>query len=60
VGSFSSSLAKPLLTQLSGNIDDRDMHDAVFAVAANNVSPIVRIRGTDATLIKRALDAGAQ
>lgn len=45
---------------VAGNIDDRDMHDAVFAVAAHNVSPIVRIRGTDVSLIKRALDAGAQ
>ena len=43
-----------------GNISDSDMHDAVFATAACGASPIVRIRGTDATLIKRALDAGAQ
>ncbi|WWC90943.1 uncharacterized protein L201_005881 [Kwoniella dendrophila CBS 6074] len=42
-----------------GNIGDNDMHDSVNAIAAAGVSPIVRIRGTDAALIKRALDTGA-
>ncbi|KAK5170338.1 uncharacterized protein LTR77_004925 [Saxophila tyrrhenica] len=35
------------------------MHDMVSAIASSGVSPIVRIRGTDGTLIKRALDTGA-
>lgn len=43
-----------------GNHDDGDMHDCVNAIAAEGVSPIVRIRGQDGGLIKRALDAGAQ
>ncbi|RSH95817.1 hypothetical protein EHS25_000910 [Saitozyma podzolica] len=42
-----------------GNIGDNDMHDSVNAIAACGVSPIVRVRGTDPTLIKRALDTGA-
>jgi len=42
-----------------GNIGDSDMHDSVNAVASCGVSPIVRIRGPDPTLIKRALDTGA-
>lgn len=36
------------------------MHDSVNAIAACGASPIVRVRGTDPTLIKRALDTGAQ
>lgn len=43
-----------------GNHDDGDMHDCVNAIAAEGVSPIVRIRGQDGGLIKRALDAGSQ
>jgi len=42
-----------------GNIGDSDMHDSVNAVASCGVSPIVRIRGPDPALIKRALDTGA-
>ena len=36
------------------------MHDSVNAIASCGVSPIVRIRGPDPTIIKRALDTGAQ
>ena len=43
-----------------GNISDSDMHESVNAVASCDVAPIVRIRGPDAGLIKRALDCGAQ
>lgn len=43
-----------------GNISDSEMHDSVTAVAASGSSPIVRIRGLDAGLIKRSLDSGAQ
>ncbi|WWC65482.1 uncharacterized protein I303_108100 [Kwoniella dejecticola CBS 10117] len=42
-----------------GNIGDSEMHDSVNAVASCGASPIVRVRGTDPTLIKRALDTGA-
>ncbi|PNH42170.1 hypothetical protein VD0004_g5082 [Verticillium dahliae] len=42
-----------------GNIDDRAMHDAVPAIAAAGVSPIVRIPDIQASLVKRALDCGA-
>lgn len=43
-----------------GNHDDGDMHNCVNAIAAEGVSPIVRIRTGEYGLIKRALDAGAQ
>lgn len=36
------------------------MHTATAAIAAQGVSPIVRIRMTHPDLIKRALDTGAQ
>ncbi|KAF2440808.1 Phosphoenolpyruvate/pyruvate domain-containing protein [Karstenula rhodostoma CBS 690.94] len=42
-----------------GNIDDSDMHDMVSAVRNAGASPIVRVRGPDGPLIKRALDTGA-
>ncbi|KAM3566104.1 hypothetical protein ARSEF4850_000929 [Beauveria asiatica] len=42
-----------------GNIDDRAMHDAVPAIAALGVSPIVRIPDMHGWMVKRALDAGA-
>lgn len=42
-----------------GNIGDNEMHDAITAISSQGVSPLVRIRGTHADLIKRALDAGA-
>ncbi|KAM3423188.1 hypothetical protein BST61_g638 [Cercospora zeina] len=42
-----------------GNHDDADMHDCVNAVAAEGVSPIVRLQSQDGGLIKRALDAGS-
>ncbi|RNJ60272.1 hypothetical protein D7B24_008653 [Verticillium nonalfalfae] len=38
---------------------DRAMHDAVPAIAAAGVSPIVRIPDMQASLVKRALDCGA-
>ncbi|KAF2092982.1 HpcH/HpaI aldolase/citrate lyase family protein [Rhizodiscina lignyota] len=43
-----------------GNISDSDMHDSVAAIAALGVSPIVRIPGNEAWMVKRALDTGAQ
>ncbi|RDA93092.1 hypothetical protein CP533_4113 [Ophiocordyceps camponoti-saundersi (nom. inval.)] len=42
-----------------GNIDDGAMHDAVPAIAALGVSPIVRIPDMQSWMVKRALDAGA-
>lgn len=42
-----------------GNIDDAAMHDAVPAIAACGVSPIVRIADNQGFLVKRALDSGA-
>ncbi|KAF9569438.1 Phosphoenolpyruvate/pyruvate domain-containing protein [Agrocybe pediades] len=42
-----------------GNIDDAAMHAAVGAVAAEGVSPLVRIPGPDNVHVKRALDSGA-
>ncbi|ROV90887.1 hypothetical protein VSDG_08011 [Cytospora chrysosperma] len=42
-----------------GNIDDAAMHEAVPAIAACGVSPIVRIPDFQSWMIKRALDAGA-
>lgn len=42
-----------------GHISDDAMHDAVTAISAQGVSPLVRIRMTHTDLIKRALDAGA-
>lgn len=43
-----------------GNITDDSMHTSVAAIAALEVSPMVRLRMTHPDLIKRALDAGAQ
>ncbi|KIW95128.1 uncharacterized protein Z519_03712 [Cladophialophora bantiana CBS 173.52] len=42
-----------------GNIADNEMHESVHAVAACNVSPIVRIPANEGWMVKRALDAGA-
>ncbi|KAF1951467.1 Phosphoenolpyruvate/pyruvate domain-containing protein [Byssothecium circinans] len=42
-----------------GNIDDGQMHEAVAAIAATGVSPIVRIAANEAWMVKRALDCGA-
>ncbi|KAB8291385.1 hypothetical protein EYC80_010062 [Monilinia laxa] len=42
-----------------GNIDDAAMHDAVPAIAACGVSPIVRIPDNQGWMVKRALDSGA-
>jgi len=42
-----------------GNISDEAMHESVAAIAACNVSPIVRITHNEDWLVKRALDAGA-
>lgn len=42
-----------------GNIGDNEMHDAITGISSQGVSPLVRIRGAHADLIKRALDAGA-
>ncbi|EON67458.1 2,4-dihydroxyhept-2-ene-1,7-dioic acid aldolase [Coniosporium apollinis CBS 100218] len=42
-----------------GNIDDGQMHEAVAAIAACGVSPIVRIAANEGWMVKRALDAGA-
>ncbi|KAF5003857.1 hypothetical protein FDECE_9622 [Fusarium decemcellulare] len=42
-----------------GNIDDGAMHDAVPAVAALGVSPLVRLADLQGWMVKRALDSGA-
>lgn len=42
-----------------GNIDDSGMHEAVAAIAACGVSPVVRIAGNEGWMVKRALDSGA-
>jgi len=42
-----------------GNMDDAAMHEAVPAIAACGVSPIVRICDNQGFLVKRALDSGA-
>ncbi|KAK4110493.1 Phosphoenolpyruvate/pyruvate domain-containing protein [Canariomyces notabilis] len=42
-----------------GNIDDAAMHDAVPAIAALGVSPIVRLPDIHPWMVKRALDSGA-
>ncbi|PHH89496.1 hypothetical protein CDD83_5961 [Cordyceps sp. RAO-2017] len=42
-----------------GNIDDGAMHDAVPAIAALGVSPLVRIPDVQSWMVKRALDSGA-
>ncbi|KAL5889009.1 hypothetical protein ACKVWC_004260 [Pyricularia oryzae] len=42
-----------------GNIDDAAMHEAVPAIAAVGVSPIVRIPDFQPWMVKRALDTGA-
>lgn len=36
------------------------MHNSVAAVSGQGVSPIIRVRGTSADILKRALDTGAQ
>lgn len=42
-----------------GNMSDDSMHEAVAAIAACGVSPIVRVAEAQHWMIKRALDAGA-
>ncbi|KAK0383156.1 hypothetical protein NLU13_9069 [Sarocladium strictum] len=42
-----------------GNMDDAAMHDAVPAIVAAGVSPLVRIAGMESWMVKRALDCGA-
>ncbi|KAK4132600.1 Phosphoenolpyruvate/pyruvate domain-containing protein [Trichocladium antarcticum] len=42
-----------------GNIDDAAMHEAVPAIAALGVSPIVRLPDLQPWMVKRALDSGA-
>ncbi|KAF9076574.1 Pyruvate/Phosphoenolpyruvate kinase-like domain-containing protein [Rhodocollybia butyracea] len=42
-----------------GNIADADMHATVGAIAAQGVSPMVRIAYPDNWLVKRTLDSGA-
>ncbi|CAI6098203.1 unnamed protein product [Clonostachys chloroleuca] len=42
-----------------GNMDDGAMHDAVPAIAALGVSPIVRLPDMQSWMVKRALDCGA-
>ncbi|KAH6719195.1 Pyruvate/Phosphoenolpyruvate kinase-like domain-containing protein [Leptodontidium sp. MPI-SDFR-AT-0119] len=42
-----------------GNMDDAAMHEAVPAIAACGVSPIVRIPDNQGFMVKRALDSGA-
>ena len=48
-----------LVDQEHGNIDDGAMHEAVAAIAACGVSPVVRVPDNQGWMVKRALDAGA-
>lgn len=41
-----------------GNIDDAAMYHSVAAVVQAGCSPIVRIKGCEGWMVKRALDAG--
>lgn len=43
-----------------GHIGDDQMHNSVAAVSGQGVSPIIRVRGTSADILKRAIDTGAQ
>ncbi|KKA24960.1 2-dehydro-3-deoxyglucarate aldolase [Rasamsonia emersonii CBS 393.64] len=45
--------------QARGNEEYWQMHEAVAAIAACGVSPIVRIAANEAWMVKRALDTGA-
>ncbi|TYJ56731.1 hypothetical protein B9479_002501 [Cryptococcus floricola] len=42
-----------------GHISDDQMHNSVSAIAALGCSPIIRVRGPQPDLLKRALDTGA-
>ena len=42
-----------------GNMADNQMHEAVAAIAASGVSPVVRIAANEDWMVKRALDSGA-
>ncbi|KAJ4472131.1 Pyruvate/Phosphoenolpyruvate kinase-like domain-containing protein [Lentinula aciculospora] len=42
-----------------GNIADADMHTSVGAIAAQGVSPVVRIPAPENWIVKRTLDTGA-
>ncbi|OBT54090.1 hypothetical protein VE04_06255 [Pseudogymnoascus sp. 24MN13] len=55
----SSGIDWVLLDCEHGNIDDQTMHDAVPAIAALGVSPIVRVPDMQGWMVKRALDSGA-
>jgi 4-hydroxy-2-oxoheptanedioate aldolase len=48
------------IAHTSGHIGDDSMHNAVAAISALGVSPLIRIRGISPDIIKRALDTGAQ
>lgn len=43
-----------------GHIGDDQMHNSVSAISALGVSPIIRVRGPQPDILKRALDTGAQ
>ncbi|ADV24974.1 2,4-dihydroxyhept-2-ene-1,7-dioic acid aldolase [Cryptococcus gattii Ru294] len=42
-----------------GHIGDDQMHNSVSAISALGVSPIIRVRGPQPDILKRALDTGA-
>ncbi|KAK6906698.1 hypothetical protein I203_100685 [Kwoniella mangroviensis CBS 8507] len=42
-----------------GHIGDDSMHNSVSAISALGVSPIIRVRGPQPDILKRALDTGA-
>ncbi|KAI6713144.1 hypothetical protein JHW43_004316 [Diplocarpon mali] len=54
-------LVSPTLTRmiLTDSLSDAAMHEAVPAIAACGVSPIVRIPDNQGFMVKRALDSGA-
>lgn len=59
-GDYNNTVQAIIIDCEHGHISDDSMHTATAAIAAQGVSPIVRIRMTHPDLIKRALDTGAQ
>ncbi len=62
-----SALVFPTLTPQAviidcehGHIGDDSMHNAVAAISALGVSPVIRVRGPAPDILKRALDTGVQ
>lgn len=58
-GNIAGEYCIPIWGYLSKPATDHEMHEAVHAVAACGVSPIVRIAANETWMVKRALDSGA-